>query len=259
MWIFCCGMRRSGSTLQYQITAHLVESAGRGNRVDWVKPSEFPELARQNANVEGWKVFKNHVCTKAMAEEFHRQNALGVYCYRDPRDVVVSSLQKWNFSFDNLWRSGVLQQDLENYERWTRLPGVLVSRYEDMIRDLAAEVSRIAGHLQIRLDRDTAEQIAAEYSLARQRERIALSTHGDNLCDGFGQDRFDRHTLLHTNHIRSGIAGGWRKVLSPQEVAVIEHHLRDWLRAHGYELSLSGIERNWLRLRRYAGRFARRH
>ena len=140
MWIFCCGMRRSGSTLQYQITAHLVESAGRGNRVDWVKPSEFPELARQNANVEGWKVFKNHVCTKAMAEEFHRQNALGVYCYRDPRDVVVSSLQKWNFSFDDLWRSGLLQKDLENYKKWTRLPGVLVSKYEEMIRDLPTEV-----------------------------------------------------------------------------------------------------------------------
>jgi len=259
MWIFCCGMRRSGSTLQYQITAHLVESAGRGNRVDWVKPGDFPALARQHANVEGWKVFKNHVCTKAMAEEFHRQNALGVYCYRDPRDVVASSLQKWSFSFDGLWQSGVLQQDLENYKKWTRLPGVLVSKYEEMIRDLPAEVSRIAQHLQVPLERDGAEQIAAEYSLTRQRERIELSTQGDNLRDGFGEDRFDRHSLLHTNHIRSGAVGGWGEVLSPPEVAVIEHQLGDWLQAHGYELSLGRIERNWLLLRRYAGRLARRH
>jgi len=40
---------------------------------------------------------------------------------------------------------------------------------------------------------------------------------------------------------------------------VIEHQLGDWLQAHGYELSLGRIERNWLLLRRYAGRLARRH
>ena len=37
MWIFCCGMERSGSTVQFQISAQLVEDAGLGKRVEWVK------------------------------------------------------------------------------------------------------------------------------------------------------------------------------------------------------------------------------
>ena len=44
MWVFCCGMQRSGSTLQYQIAARLVEQAGLGQRLEWVEPGRFPEL-----------------------------------------------------------------------------------------------------------------------------------------------------------------------------------------------------------------------
>ncbi|MFQ5632245.1 MAG: sulfotransferase domain-containing protein, partial [bacterium] len=119
MWIFCCGMQRSGSTLQFQITAQLVEEAGLGKRVEWVKHKRFPKLRKKYAAYEGWKVFDNHTCTDAMKEEFHRQNAMGVYVFRDLRDVIVSKIRKYSQSFEQLWNVGFLDNCLQQYHNWT--------------------------------------------------------------------------------------------------------------------------------------------
>ena len=68
MWIFCCGMRRSGSTLQYQLTARIVEEEGIGKRVEWVKPADFPVLREKYKDYEGLKVFKSHIYTSEIGE-----------------------------------------------------------------------------------------------------------------------------------------------------------------------------------------------
>src|SRR5512140_348662 len=136
-------MRRAGSTLQFQLGARLVEEAGRGGRVDWAPPQEFPALRARYAEDPGWKVFKNHVCTTAMADELLAGRAIGLYIYRDLRDVMTSAMRKYDRSFEDLWDDGVLRGCLANFERWTRLPRVLVSRYEDVIADPATEVERI--------------------------------------------------------------------------------------------------------------------
>lgn len=257
MWIFCCGMQRSGSTLQYQLTAHLVESAGRGKRVDWVKPDEFPRLREQHAGYQGWKVFKNHVCTEEMASEFHRRNALGVYVFRDLRDVFVSTLTKYSTSFDKLWHeSSFLEDSLRGFDRWRSLPGVLVSRYEEMIDDLPAEVRRIAAHLDIPVDHETSARIAAQYSIPTQLERIESAKREGDLREGFTNARFNPHTLLHTDHISSGAVDRWAELLSPTQIALIEERARDWLWANGYELSIPRSRRRGLISRHWIGQIS---
>ena len=57
MWVFCCGMQRSASTLQFQIAAELVERAGLGERVGWVRPEQFPRLLDKHGSDGKWKVF----------------------------------------------------------------------------------------------------------------------------------------------------------------------------------------------------------
>lgn len=236
MWVFCGGMKRSGSTLQFQITARLVEDAGLGKRVEWVHHNRFPELRKKYADYNGWKVFKNHVCTDEMVAEFNRQNAIGVYVYRDIRDVIVSAMRKSSVSFTSIWRnSHLLKTCLDNFHRWTSLPTVLVSIYEEMIADLPGEVKRIANHLGIALDYSECERVASEYTIERQKKRIkesmntALRQEGDAL--------FDPHSLLHINHIDSGSIGKWRHELTPRQVALIESEAGEWLVANGYKLA----------------------
>ena len=192
MWVFCCGMQRSGSTLQYQIAARLVEQAGLGQRLEWVEPGRFPELRDRYADVPGLKVFKNHVCTDAMAAEFARGNAVGIYSYRDPRDVFVSNMRKYACSFEVLWCGGFLETSLLNYRRWTGLPRVLVSRYESMIGDLPAEVQRIAAHLGIEVDAQACRRLAEEHTMEKQRQRQQIERPNDGLIEINGQTQIKK-------------------------------------------------------------------
>lgn len=257
MWVFCCGMQRSGSTLQFQIAAHLVEQAGLGRRVEWVEPRRFPELRERYAGVPGIKVFKNHVCTDAMAAEFARGNAIGIYSYRDLRDVFASNMKKYASSFEQLWCGDFLETSLSNYRRWTGLPRVLVSRYETMIADLPGEVGRIAAHLGIDLDGPGCQRIAEEHSMEKQKQRIA-GFGSDALRDGYAGARYDPRSMLHTDHIQGGVVGGWRGHLTTGEVAQIENAAAAWLRQHDYPLSLGPWRRRALALREKLRRRARR-
>lgn len=238
MWIFCCGMPRSGSTLQFQITAHLVEEAGLGKRVETVRPQDFGKHRKQYAIEPGWKVFKAHTCTDKMQKEFHRDNAIGVYVYRDLRDVVLSTMRKSEKTFEELWDMGFLEDRFEEYRKWTSLPRVLVSKYETVIADLPAEVRRISLHLGLAVSEDSCHRLAVAYSLERQKERIAESIKNGDLRAGVVKGIFyNPVTNLHTNHIYEGVIGGWKQVLSAAQIKRLETKAGDWLLAHGYELT----------------------
>jgi hypothetical protein len=240
VWIFCGGMRRSGSTVQFQMTAAVVEAAGKGHRIEWVRPNEFGTLRKQCANDAAWKVFKTHICTEEVAREFDQRNAVGVYVFRDLRDVTVSVMRKNRLGLDQVLDSNLLENCIEQHQRWTSMPRILISKYEEMTADLTREVDRIAAHIEIKLSAERYAQIAAEYSIERQRERIEEIKNSSHLRQGVtGGACFDPRTNLHTNHIYSGEVGGWRNALSNEQVARIEAKAADWLIAYGYELSRS--------------------
>jgi len=239
MWIFCGGMPRSGSTLQFQITAQLVEDAGLGKRLEWVKPADFGRLRKQHQNDPGWKVFKTHTCTEKMEKEFHRGNAKGVYCYRDLRDVVVSTMRKFDLAFEKLWDLGFLDDRFREYQKWTALPQVLISKYEEMVADLPGEVERIAAHLGVAIPAEKCAAIAAEHTIERQKSRIEEAKKSGELREGAVQGiLFDPTTNLHTNHIHDGAVGGWKEILTREQIERLETKAADWLRAHGYELTI---------------------
>ncbi|WNZ23791.1 sulfotransferase [Leptolyngbya sp. NK1-12] len=154
MWVFCCGMYRSASTLQFQITTHLVQQFDLGQVVGWIDANRFAEVRQQDKQEAGLKVIKVHKCTEAIKAEFLNNNAIGIYAHRDVRDVYASMMKQRQKSFEFLWNEGFLESCLENYRKWTSLPNVLVSQYQKIIADPADEVRRIATHLQNPVDQD---------------------------------------------------------------------------------------------------------
>ncbi len=76
MWVFCCGMYRSASTLQFQIATWLVKDAGVGQQVGWIDAKGFSEVRDSYANCTGLKVVKVHLCTDPMISEFMQNQAL---------------------------------------------------------------------------------------------------------------------------------------------------------------------------------------
>lgn len=238
MWIFCCGMPRSGSTLQFQITARLVEDSGLGKRVEWCRPADFPRLRNKYSNYKKMKVFKSHVATDDIIQEFDRQNAMGVYIYRDIRDVVVSHMRKYSTGFQDLLKIKFIDKWIGNYYKWVNLEQVLVSKYEEVFSDLGTEVKRISNHLGLSLSQPRCLEIAAEFALNKQLDRIEKfkTTLPPRELNENGVT-FDPHSLLHTDHIHSGEIGAWKKYLTGKEVREIEGKAGKWLETNGYRLA----------------------
>lgn len=257
MWIFCGGMQRAGSTLQYQLTARLAEDAGLGRRVEWVDSRQFSSLREQHAGDTSLKVFKSHHCTPDIQAEFQAGNAKAVYVYRDLRDVYVSLMKKLSRPFDSIWRNGFMATCIDHHELWTACSPCLATSYEQMISDPAGEVARIAKFIDVPADEETCRRIAADYSVERQQQRIAEMRDDSAETMEYGEDHVHRRELLHENHIQSGAVAGWRRELSGIEIAMIEKVVGDWLIQQGYELARPRLSpadrlRAWHRRRLYA-------
>lgn len=239
--------------MQFQIAAHLVEQAGLGCRVPWIRPEEFPKIRDEWRDDRRTKVFKTHRMTDAIREEFDRRNAAALYIYRDLRDVVASRIRKSNATFEGVFSKGsLIDEVLSLYDQWTAKAPCLISRYEDVVADLPAEVARIANFLEIAIDTGQCAKIAEEYSIDRQLERIeSLRNDVTRQMSSGKAEVYDRDSLLHTNHIASGRHGSWTDVLTDLHVAMIERRAGDWLVDRGYELVNPKLSfRDRLRLKR---------
>lgn len=244
MWVFCCGMYRSASTLQFQITAHLVRSHQLGQQIGWIDANRFPELRSLHQNTAGLNVIKVHRCTEAIITEFNQNRAIGIYSFRDLRDVYASMMTQRMKSFEFLWQDGFLTECLDNYRCWTTQPNVLVSRYQAILEDLPAEVQRIAAHLGVAIDRQQAQQIAADFTLDIQQTRITQFRQrllASPLEPNDHREIVDYHaeeSLLHINHIGAVKPGQWQSDLSNDQVDLIERAIQAWCQENGYDPSI---------------------
>ncbi len=238
--VICCGMYRACSTWQYEVAAHLVEQKLGGERLGYLAGPEYQAVCSTRADSPARsRVLKSHDASPALGCALEQGRALGLYSYRDPRDVVFSLMHKRGLSFRGLARQGMLQRILANDRFWTRRPRVLIERYEDLLADPPAGVERIARHLGIELEPDEAERIAAEYSREANRERARALAHrlheaGVDLENAAGVQICDPGTLLHWNHLREGGDGAWRVLATPRQIAMLDRVFGPWLVSHGY-------------------------
>lgn len=176
-----------------------------------------------------------------MLSEFEENCALGVYAFRDIRDMYASYMKQRQKSFNYLWDEGFIETCLDSYKRWTSLPRVLVSQYEEIMEDLPREVQRISEHLKINISPSQCQRIAADYSLENQQERI--NKFKQELLQKLRNwndhreivDYHDEKSLLHMNHIDSAKVGRWQEDLSVKEVALIENKVTQWCKENEYE------------------------
>ena len=234
MWVFCGGMIRSGSTLQYQLAADLVERFGVGRRLPHVPESEFKRTLQDVGHGRGLLVFKAHRCTPDMEELCRSGQGVVLYTFRDFRDVCVSTMKKFGLDFEGLIASGLLEMAVEEGRKWRALPQVLSTRYEDLVLDIPREVVRIATFLRINLPEGMAETIGGEYCLEKQKRRMGEVARraGEPLT---AKDiLFDEKSLLHHNHIFGGTMGDWQVELTQKSVEILEEKFGVWLRENDY-------------------------
>jgi hypothetical protein len=232
MFVFCGGMFRSGSTLQYQVVSRLVEDSGHGQRVSWHSPSDFRRLRNQGPYHDSIHVFKAHKLTDEMRDEIVNNGALSLTVHRDIRDVVVSAMRKNNWTFRRIWRRDRLRYWTMRFDDWSKLPNVFICRYDELTGDLPASIRRIGDYLGIKAGDKEVAMMAKEYNLDSQKK---LVNEVAELFKGGGlSTKYDPRSLLHYNHIASGRTGEYRSMLKPAQIRAIEYECRNWMHRWGY-------------------------
>ena len=118
------------------MTAEFVERCGAGKRLGCVYHGAFPEFLREHGDAPGLKVVKCHWLDAQIAERFERDEALGIYIFRDVRAAIVSSMRmKRSRGSKKTFDVRILKfvsRYLTRHEQWTQLgENVQSSRYED--------------------------------------------------------------------------------------------------------------------------------
>jgi hypothetical protein len=247
--IICCGMYRACSTWQYEVIAHIVERHVGGTRLGYLTAAQYRNLDRDLAadnhqTGRSARVLKSHEGGRVFAQALAAGNAVGVYAFRDVRDVVFSLAHKRKLSFEQLLRQGMIHQILANDRFWSRCPNLLVQRYEDLLRKPIAGVLALARHIGVNLDHSEAELIAREYSQDANRARTAALRHrlhegGIDLDRAGNAQICDATTLLHWNHMRDPDSC-WRSEATAEQEAILNRLCGRWLVDHGYERRASG-------------------
>jgi len=245
MWIFCCGMPRSGSTVQYLLTKEIVENQGVAKIIGFVRKKEFADLYQESFAQYKYIIVKSHRYIPQALPLFESGQAKAVYTYRDMRDVVLSRIKKRSMDFGYDVALRIVRLNLNSYHQWQRVSPILVSRYEEMITDLKQEALRIASFLEIEISDDFAVGLAQKYSLAEQIKRIAnIDAQGKNTRQTKIGAYYDQEMQLHSDHIRSGKSEQWKTEMSPMQIAFIEGRAYKWLLEHNYPISQSWLKRN---------------
>ena len=202
-WIFCTGMRRSGSTLQYHIVRELLPDA-----IDhaFLAIGALDELITQ-VDTTRVHIGKLHIGLLPQAPAAHAMlaagNARAVHIYRNPLDAMASL---------KIFRHKIPSREVHAIYRehfyWSRAPYTYVSKYKHAVIDIAGEARNIAEFLGINKTEEEYARIASELAIRKQHERQPAKG-------------YDSKQALWWNHINTGKNDIWRDVLTNYEVEMV--------------------------------------
>jgi hypothetical protein len=244
---FIVSFPKSGNTWTRFLIANLLhpeEPADFGN-IDQLVPESEGLTRNQLARVGRPRIMKSH-------EYFDARFRKVIYIVRDPRDVAVSQfhfLRKRrrigdDYSIEQFVTRFVAGETCDygswgtNVASWlvTRQnsPGFLLLRYEDMVAQTGAELTRIAAFLEMRATPDQVAR-AVERSSADQMRKM----EGANATASV-----TKNTRRDVPFVRAAKAGGWRTGLPEATVAQLEASWGRLMVYLGYELMFPEIAAN---------------
>lgn len=236
MWIFCCGMKRSGSTLQYNIARDIVEALDIGVGVGYVEAQEFASFSRKYLDDNKYYIIKSHTFIPEYQALYNSNQALALFTYRDIRDVILSLTRKNSQSFYNILLNGEIQEIIQNDALWSSIDGTQRSKYEEFVNNLEGEITHIANHLNLRIDKNIINQIIQNNNIDSQKTKIERFDF-KNVARYSHEIAYMPDTLFHPNHIQSGKIAEWKTYFSHSQIILIELLTCQWLTENGYEIS----------------------
>ncbi|MHC1791184.1 hypothetical protein [Solidesulfovibrio sp.] len=222
MWVFAAGMRRSGSTVQYQIVKELIKRSGSGCDFGWIDPEKHCTLEQQCNKPYEFNLLKSHEVSGFIKTQMSSHDGIAVYSHRCILDVVSSLMEKNKRNYtDEQIRSFVLSSK-QTHEQWIQWDNVIVQNYQQIVLHLHECVQEIAFALKIEISIEEVNQIADRLHINNQRKLLGRIKYADNLVEVDANNVYDPDSLLHLNHISDGGIGRYKKNLTPGEIEIIK-------------------------------------
>jgi len=195
MIVLAAGMPRAGSAWHYNLIHDLMATTGcddgREIRAQFGLESVLTEvncnigvlslrrlaLVTRPALLGHTFVIKAHAAPTVWARALMQGGLMrAAYIYRDPRDAMLSAQEYGRRVLEKQGRPNAFshltdfQKTLEffaayvrGWEQWMKVPGVLKTRYEDLLQNYEAEALRLARFLGVDAEGEPARAVVAKY------------------------------------------------------------------------------------------------
>lgn len=226
MVFVAAGVRRSASTLVFQIACELVG-------VDY-RIRHWRERPKNIYSPNQWWVAKSHSFLPEAVSELGYGKIIAYPTIRDPRDIAVSMMTLHDNTFEEVMKHGIIQRDILEFNMWSDKLKIgencFRDRYEDFYNDLPGLILSIAttmdyagaGTKRVRPENDVVAVLAEKFSFENNKAR----------SDAIGKSEED---LLFPGHLQTGGVGMWKDVLTKEQAKELEFDIGpEWFHYWGY-------------------------
>ncbi len=226
------GLHGSASTSLFNIVRELMIAAVGEAQVLALYGEDVAALPAPLVSERRHVVLKSHSGSPGWEWLIHLTRAPVVLSVRDPRDAVLSLMERFGMQLEPSAR--VIMADCRRAERCAEA-GHAAFRYEDRFFDDAT----VAGHLASKLGLDIADatcrEIGARYCTEGVRSMAAnLSDLPPSRVLKTDALHLDLVTQIHRTHLGDGLVGKWRDRLSPANGAALTQAFAPFLERFGY-------------------------
>jgi hypothetical protein len=172
-----------------------------------------------------WPGKKGHLRVNLQKHKGH----IFLHMVRDPRDVAVSASHFWDWDIDETLDKMIDGPGPLELPPWSEYEESWLSRYvpilrfEDFHRDTYGELGRVLTYLGLRPQKDLADVVEHQSFAAKKAE---LERRGN---------RYPFGRVAQLKHLRKGLTGEWRDVLSREQTKRAARAWEPLLKRLGYD------------------------
>jgi hypothetical protein len=223
--IIICGIQRSGSTLVYNYTKELIEYKNKNIDTFFSFDIQYKNLLK---NEYSSLIKKTHTYTPYISRRIKKKQSIGIFTYRDIRDILVSAIQKgWINSYNDWIRNNGLNQIIFNALLFAETPNIIKISYQELIDNPEIVIKTIASNLDLIIDQDEIIRIIDKYSIPSVKNKISQIPANKKL---------EYSDQFHKNHIYDAKTGKWKDYFSDSDIKIINNYCKRYLEYFNYPL-----------------------
>jgi hypothetical protein len=231
--VLCAGLKSSGSTWLYNVVIRLLKESSRGSKRQVAAfYADRVALFPKGSERARYLVVKSHVPSEPLLFVTRLTRGSIFLTIREPRDSVVSLMQRFHFPFDAALKD--VAEEAARIVEFSRARDVVLFRYEERFHEDPQTIAGVADLLGVRVSKAVRQKFFTSLTPQSVRRTIgALKARGT-----FGAaprpEHFDPATHWHPGHVGDGRIAKYAEFLSAAQQAEVIARTRDYCKRFGY-------------------------